>query len=235
MSIMLKNHWMPVFAWLWLCVFCATVPATGGAVDLSGSPYIVDSWNNEDGLPDGEVISVIQARDGYFWLGTLHGLVRFDGSHFAIFDENNLPGLGSDRIVRLFEDSHTNLWIGTDTAGVVRLHDGQVKNFNIGGGGHEGRLTSVGEDASGGVWLYTADARLGRYQNGKMEVLDFHIATPAIARMIAAEKSARSGLMNMKRVAPAGCFRFEQKTFIRRRWWWIRASRRKDLTLSWPA
>ena len=43
MSIMLKNHWMPVFAWLWLCVFCATVPATGGAVDLSGSPYIVDS------------------------------------------------------------------------------------------------------------------------------------------------------------------------------------------------
>jgi len=213
MSIMLKNHWMPVFAWLWLCVFCATVPATGGAVDLSGSPYIVDSWNNEDGLPDGEVISVIQARDGYFWLGTLHGLVRFDGSHFAIFDENNLPGLGSDRIVRLFEDSHTNLWIGTDTAGVVRLHDGQVKNFNIGGGGHEGRLTSVGEDASGGVWLYTADARLGRYQNGKMEVLDFHIATPAIARMIAAEKSGPLWIDEYEAGGTSGLFSFRTENF----------------------
>jgi ligand-binding sensor domain-containing protein len=115
--------------------------------------------------------------------------VRFDGSRFAIFDENNTPGLGSGRIVRLFEDSHTNFWVGTDTAGVALIQDGKVKNFEIGRRGREGRLTSVCEDSNGAVWLYTADAHLGRYQNGKMDVLDFHIPTPAISRMIAAEKS----------------------------------------------
>ena len=71
---------------------------------------------HQEGLPQSSVISVIQTRDGYLWLGTLNGLVRFDGNHFTVFDENNTPGLNSDRIVYLFEDSHTNLWIGTDTA-----------------------------------------------------------------------------------------------------------------------
>ncbi len=143
------------------------------------SPFIVDSWNNEAGLPQSSVISVLQTKDGYLWLGTLNGLVRFDGNRFTIFDENNVRGLDSGRIVYLFEDSHTNLWIGTDSAIVVLVHDGKVENFSIGGGGHEGRLTSAGEDATGAVWLYTADAHLGRYQNGKMDIVNLPFSAPA--------------------------------------------------------
>ena len=89
-----KHRWTHRFAWLWLCVFSAVVPLTGGAADSSVSPFIVDSWNNEQGLPQSSVISVIQTRDGYLWLGTLNGLVRFDGNRFAIFDENNTPRTG---------------------------------------------------------------------------------------------------------------------------------------------
>jgi len=81
-----------------------------GATELTDSPYLVESWGTEDGLPQSSVISVIQTRDGYLWLGTLKGLVRFDGNQFTIFNEFNTPGLKSDRIVYLFEDSHTNLW-----------------------------------------------------------------------------------------------------------------------------
>ena len=77
----------------------------------------MDSWSTGAGLPQSSVISVIQTRDGYLWLGTLNGLVRFDGIRFTVFDEENTPGLNSDRIVYLFEDSHTNLWIGTDAGG----------------------------------------------------------------------------------------------------------------------
>jgi ligand-binding sensor domain-containing protein len=172
-----------------LCAALLAIAAAGRAEGASDSPFIVDSWNNQDGLPQSSVISIIQTRDGYLWLGTLNGLVRFDGSRFKVFDENNTPDLGSGRIVRLFEDSHTNFWVGTDTAGVALIQDGKVKTFEIGRSGHDGRLTSVCEDANGAVWLYTADAHLGRYQNGKMDVLDFHIPAPAISRMIAAEKS----------------------------------------------
>ncbi len=173
----------------------------------------MDSWNNKEGLPQSSVISIIQTRDGYLWLGTLNGLVRFDGSRFAIFDENNTPGLGSGRIVRLFEDSHTNFWVGTDTAGVALIENGTVKNFDIGRSGHEGRLTSICEDSNGAVWLYTADAHLGRYQNGKMDVLDFHIPAPAISRMIAAEKSGPIWIAEYEAGGNNGLFSFQPANF----------------------
>jgi len=54
---------------------------------------------------------------------------------------------------------------------------------------------SAGEDATGAVWLYSADARLGRYQDGKLETLNL-ISIPRIYRMITAENPARSGSAN---------------------------------------
>ena len=49
------------------------------------------------------------------------------------------------------------------------MQDGKIKGFDLGRAGHEGRLLYACEDATGAVWLYTADAHLGRYQNGKMK------------------------------------------------------------------
>src|SRR5271170_7965770 len=129
------NRRMLPFAGLWLCIFSFIFPAIAGAADSPGSPFIVDVWGAEKGLPQSSVISMIQTRDGYLWLGTLNGLVRFDGNRFTVFDENNTPGLNSDRIVFLFEDSRTNLWIGTDTGGVAMVKDGKIKFFDIGRSG----------------------------------------------------------------------------------------------------
>ena len=165
-----KNHWKLECAWLLLCVgsFILSVPA--GATDQSGLPFIVDVWTSKEGLPENAVISVIQTRDGYLWLGTLNGLVRFDGNRFTVFNQYNTPGLNSDRIVYLFEDSHTNLWIGTDTAGVALVQDGKVKSFDLGRAGQEGRIVYAYEDSTGCVWFYTADGRTSRYQDGKMSI-----------------------------------------------------------------
>jgi len=208
-----KLQWKLRFAWFLLCaVFFADV-TVGRPADASGSPFIVDSWNNKEGLPQSSVIAIVQTRDGYLWLGTLNGLVRFDGSRFAIFDEHNTPGLGSGRIVRLFEDSHTNFWVGTDTAGVVLIENGLIKNFSVGRSGYEGRLTSICEDSNGAVWLYTADAQLGRYQNGKMDVLDFHIPAPAISRMITAEKSGPIWIAEYEAGGNSGLFSFQPANF----------------------
>ncbi len=156
------------FAWLLLCVGSLIFPAPAGAAGQSGLPFIVDVWTSKEGLPENAVISVIQTKDGYLWLGTLNGLVRFDGNHFTVFNEYNTPGLNSDRIVYLFEDSHTNLWVGTDTAGLVLVKDGNVKSFDVGRAGQEGRIVYAYEDLTGCVWFYTADGRTSRYQDGKM-------------------------------------------------------------------
>jgi ligand-binding sensor domain-containing protein/signal transduction histidine kinase len=160
-----KIRWMLQFAGLWLGVFSFVAPVAGGVTDQSDSPFIVDSWNNEEGLPQSSVISVIQTRDGYLWLGTLNGLVRFDGIHFTVFDGNNTPGLGSDRMVYLFEDSRTNLWVGTETAGIVMISKGTVKHFGTENG--RGKIIYAAENSSG-VWFHTAGG-LFYYHDGKMD------------------------------------------------------------------
>jgi signal transduction histidine kinase/ligand-binding sensor domain-containing protein len=138
----------------------------------TGSPFIVDVWSIEDGLPQSSVISVTQARDGYLWLGTLNGLVRFDGMKFTLFDEANTPGLVSSRIVHLFEDSAGNLWVGTENAGVDLIQkNGEIRNFDIGKGIRDGRLVAAAEDAGGTVWLLTANGLLGRYRSNALNVL----------------------------------------------------------------
>ena len=83
-------------------------------------------------MPQSVVLAMIQTRDGYLWLGTLKGLARFDGVRFEKFDESNTPGLNSARIRRLFEDSQTNLWIGTENAGVALVNRaGKVTSIDI--------------------------------------------------------------------------------------------------------
>ncbi len=154
-----------IAGWILLCVCGASSAAT------AAPRYSVEEWPvAEDQLPQGSVITMLKTRDGYLWLGTLNGLVRFDGSRFTVFDESNTPGLNSSRIVYLFEDSQKNLWVGTETDGAVVIKDGQVKSLNIGRGRREGRLVSVCEDAEGAIWLYTADGELGRYRNGTEDV-----------------------------------------------------------------
>ena len=134
------------------------------------APYVVDVWGVKDGLPGSSVISVIQTHDGYLWFATLYGLVRFDGVKFTTFDEGNTPGLGSSRIVYLFEDSRGNLWVGTESAGVfVFDRTGPVRKALTNGNVPAVHPVAACEDSSGVVWLLMKDGRVFRYENLRLE------------------------------------------------------------------
>jgi ligand-binding sensor domain-containing protein len=66
----------------------------------------------------------------------------------------------------LFEDSRSNLWVGTDTAGAALIAQGRVEPLKIGRGQRRGHLVSICEDSTGAVWLLTEDGQLGRYAKG---------------------------------------------------------------------
>ncbi len=68
--------------------------------------FIYQNWTAKDGLPVNSVSSVTQTSDGYIWLGTEDGLVRFDGLNFKTFRTNEFPGLRYNRIrgVSSFDD-----------------------------------------------------------------------------------------------------------------------------------
>jgi ligand-binding sensor domain-containing protein/signal transduction histidine kinase len=163
------------------------------AEDLPVSPFFVKSWDGKDGLPQNSVISLVNSQDGYLWLGTLSGLVRFDGIQFTVFDENNTRGLPSSRVVKVFEDSRRNIWIGTETEGVVMAQpDGKLQSADIvGRGSPAGRLMSVCEDESGAVWLYTADGQLWRHRNGRFQAANMARQAASLCRSVIAESGGR--------------------------------------------
>ena len=161
-----KNSWI-VAAGLWVGACCS---------GLSGaSPrFMVDRFDPEKGLPQSCVVTMTQTRDGYLWVGTLGGLARFDGVGFTVYNPDNTPGLKSWHVVKLFEDGQTNLWVGTENAGIVLVtQKGKVIDLPVPPGSAPGRLLAACEDASGAVWLRTADTgtdqptgRLVRFHHG---------------------------------------------------------------------
>jgi ligand-binding sensor domain-containing protein/signal transduction histidine kinase len=139
----------------------------------SENRFIVDRWEaKEGGLPQNSVIAMTQTSDGYLWLGTQQGLARFDGVHFKTFNDGNTPGLNSTTITKLFGDSHGNLWIRTQSPGVLMVDkQGNLKRINFGQDSAESQLLDICEDQGGVVWLALSNLRLYSYSDGQVGVL----------------------------------------------------------------
>ena len=75
--------------------------------------FSYQTWQTGSGLPQNTVHSILQGQDGYLWLATEGGLVRFDGYQFAVFDSRNSPAIKSDNIRSLLEDEEGAIWIAT--------------------------------------------------------------------------------------------------------------------------
>jgi ligand-binding sensor domain-containing protein len=75
--------------------------------------YGRQTWVMENGLPQNTVQALLQTRDGFVWLGTEVGLVRFDGNGFQTFDRNSTPALPGNDVRCLLETRDGALWIGT--------------------------------------------------------------------------------------------------------------------------
>ena len=116
----------------------------------------------ENGLPQNTVQALIETRDGFVWLGTEVGLVRFDGNGFAVFDRNSNPALPGNDIHCLLETRDGVLWIGT-SEGLARWKDGVVTVFTTKDGVPEGAVHAVAETSGGVVWVW-ADQGLARLE-----------------------------------------------------------------------
>ncbi|QDE93651.1 histidine kinase [Myxococcus xanthus] len=90
------------------------------------SQYSQDMWRSDDGLPQNSLLSMVQTRDGYLWLGTWEGLARFDGARFTVFDKRNAPELRNHTIKALAEDASGTLWVGTGQ-GLVAYRKGHFE------------------------------------------------------------------------------------------------------------
>ncbi len=112
------------------------------------------SWSTEEGLPQSSVHSIVQTPDGYLWLATEGGLVRFDGFTFQTFDRSNQPALTSDDVCCLATERN-GLWIGT-ADGVLRLQQGQFHRYGASDGLASAAVESIHVTREGGLFVETA-------------------------------------------------------------------------------
>ena len=133
--------------------------------------YQVDVWQTDEGLPQGTVTSIAQTADGYLWLGTQNGLVRFDGVRFQVFNENNVPAIKNNRIVQLYVDRLDRLWIGAEQGNLFCFQNGQFSSYEMPGKGTAFNYArAFCDDAGGGLWTVSVEWQLIRLQNGKFDV-----------------------------------------------------------------
>src|SRR5215471_14151568 len=112
-----------------LCYAAAWLTAIPCFAITDTRSWRIRSWKAEDGLPQNSVTSIIQTRDGYLWLGTFDGLVRFDGVKFKVLRPENAEGLPSNRILALLEDHAGALVIGTEEGRLARSARGGFTSF----------------------------------------------------------------------------------------------------------
>ncbi len=113
--------------------------------------FQVRAWGTADGLPGSQVNAVAQDDDGSLWIGTLAGLVRFDGVSFEVFDEGR-EGLPSSRISVLERGSQGRLWIGTEQGHLIEYRNGRFR-LRAEPPYPASRIVSMTEDPAGILWI----------------------------------------------------------------------------------
>jgi ligand-binding sensor domain-containing protein/signal transduction histidine kinase len=132
------------------------------------SQYSRDRWGSERGFPGGSVSAIAQSSDGYLWIGTDKGLLRFDGLNFHAFPRA-VPGSAPiGPVAGLQADSEGNLWILLQSTNILRYHDAK---FEFGRDQAEFGITAVSRRMNGSVLFSSLVFGALTYNTGRFHVL----------------------------------------------------------------
>lgn len=146
--------------------------------DRAISHYIRDRWGSDNGFPASSVSAITQTTDGYLWIGTEKGLVRFDGLNFHLFEKATPSAVAIGPVEGLMADADGNLWILLQSTQILRYHNGK---FELGREEAEFGITSVGKRRDGTILFSSLSLGTLAYHAGKYEVLSSSRLAPSQA------------------------------------------------------
>ena len=164
----------------------ATAPhsaAQRAAVEDAAPGFRIDQWTTDDGLPSHTITSLTQTRDGYLWLATAGGLVRFDGSVFTVYASGDAPEFSPNRADIVYSGKGDTLWIATARYGVYsfvrgRFHQRASDSTNVSYVVQDGR----GQLYGGSARLYQRGDSGWRVMGAARPVVSFPLLQPQAAR-----------------------------------------------------
>lgn len=132
--------------------------------------YNLETWSTDNGLPTNSLLSLCQSRQGYMWIGSYDGLIRFDGQSFKIYHRFNTKELKSNNIRKIIEADDGTLWMTTQGSGLVSLRNGEFNTYGL-DQGLSNLYRALCYDSKGRLWASSPDRGWFYFQNGEFTFL----------------------------------------------------------------
>ena len=169
--------------------------------------YQIDAWNAETDDFSNAILSVIQGKDGYIWVGTFDGFYKFDGTNFTRIDADKKyeKAFSNYTFWSILEDSNQNIWLGTNGGGII-FYDAKERKYKkiIDQRIHNDIVISLFEDSQGVIWGGTR-THLIKIQNQNVEIIDLEGFPKISVHSFAEDKNGllwlgtrRNGLLGVK-------------------------------------
>jgi signal transduction histidine kinase/ligand-binding sensor domain-containing protein len=155
------------------------------------SQYVHDRWGTDRGFVGGTVYAICQSNDGYLWIGTERGLVRFDGFTFTLIQRPlpDSPPIGAVR--GLVSDAEGYLWIRVDGPHLLRYREGRFEDALVRYGMEEAAFTAMSLDGEGHPLLWGLQNRAIRYRDEKFQRIVASEDMPGIAISVAETRDGK--------------------------------------------
>jgi signal transduction histidine kinase/ligand-binding sensor domain-containing protein len=140
-----------------LCLFLAHVFAANAALaDATAIAFANDHWTSESGLPIESIDQLSAGRDGFLYLATEAGLIRFDGARFDVLDESRIKGLRPAGVLDVFQDAKQRIWLASVDAGIQVISAGVSKRIVPVGFPEEYSALCLFHAPDGSIWAGTS-------------------------------------------------------------------------------
>ncbi|MBR3018834.1 MAG: histidine kinase, partial [Clostridia bacterium] len=137
---------------LTLLIYPAQVEGVSLSVDPTGhnEGFSAVLYDNTNGLPTSEANAIAETSDGFIWIGSYAGLIRYDGNTFERFSTG-----GISSIKCLHVDSRDRLWMGTNDNGVAVMDKGEFRFWGKMDGMKSAHTRAITEDENGTIYIAT--------------------------------------------------------------------------------
>lgn len=169
-----RRRWIPCLFLLLAIVALMNLGAAAAegtnTVDPVNDPenFSAVLYDNTNGLPTSEANAIVQTADGFIWIGSYGGLIRYDGNTFVRMDSTS----GLTSIKCLYVDDQDRLWIGTNDNGAAVLFKGELRKWGKLEGMKSSHTRAITGDSNGTVYIATTCGIAMIDPNGNLRMME---------------------------------------------------------------